>query len=159
MKGYDPPKLRKRDPGGIANTTYVGEVVDVVNKLAPMLRISSRAEKAPPWRTPIIPGKIINSTGSSANKWTYSIQPQILTTSGFQDDPESTPVSALNGMEANNSLTGVQGCGVNVSTLPPGFALQPIGNGAVVDVHIRIAPDGSQLYWFSKVNQVDGSCT
>jgi len=94
------------------------------------------------------------------NRWSYSFTEQsYLTTGKWKDTPLGISGTAYNTIEANGSVDGVQGNGVNASNLPTGVDIQPIGIGAVMRIDIVTDCDtGDDAYVFQAVNQVDGAC-
>ena len=109
--------------------------------------------------------KISTSTliAGAANRWEYDwdeveIDDGLFTlkTDGLNSDVDGL---AYNLIEAKNDGTGVQGNGVNLSNLPVGFEIQPIGSGAVVWLRGPfIYGDDSANWMFEAVNSVDGTC-
>ena len=67
--------------------------------------------------------------------------------------------TAYNTIEASNTATGTQGCGIDVDNLPAGVSLQPVGVGAVVEITPTINCDtGDTEYVYQAMNNADGSC-
>lgn len=67
--------------------------------------------------------------------------------------------TAYNKIEAGNTGSGVEGCGINVDNLPTGWELKPIGAGAVVEISVAINCDDQSIeYTFQAVNNADGTC-
>jgi len=116
--------------------------------------------------------KLVRITGSTSigdNRWSYSWEAVVgneeATDPGtFKAVPEPQTGTAYNGLEAGNTVSGVQGCGINVDNLPSGWAIQPIGPGAVVS--LRWVTDCSDPpadpggWWqFEASNNADGVCS
>ncbi|MBL0922441.1 MAG: hypothetical protein IBJ10_09985, partial [Phycisphaerales bacterium] len=99
----------------------------------------------------------------AANRWLYEWQEVNL-----RDDRSAVVGSAprgsaalgpaLNLMEAGNSASGVQGNGVDVSGLPAGMTLRPIGGAAVVALEGPLGAPGDEYWVFAAVNAIDGEC-
>ena len=68
--------------------------------------------------------------------------------------PDTTVAAAINTLEAGNAATGVQGNGVNADTLPAGFRVVALGDGAIV----RASSVTDDLWAFEVANLVDGTC-
>jgi len=102
---------------------------------------------------------VASATPWLANKWKYTCVEQEMTATGWQNlSSGRTFTACLNGYEANNSATGIQGNGVNVGTLPAGFKLVPIRGNPVVELWQGTTADN--VGWrFSEPNGVDGTCT
>lgn len=107
-------------------------------------------------------GRIISSTKDpAAIAWDYSVELVELDSSlDWQAIPDLDLVAARNTIEASNTDQGLQGNGVDADTLPDGFDIVPIGDGAVVKLS---GPYGANetdpgLYLFSVANLVDGEC-
>ena len=114
--------------------------------------------------TPIYPGGVPGRPPQELGKWVYTVKAidwpdeyefptQARTESGF----EST--SALNLWELSNDAT--EHFGIQVSTLPSDFALEPVPIGAFVMVWASSAkPDtqGFRLALFQYPNQFNGTC-
>lgn len=108
------------------------------------------------------------ATGAT-NRWGYSwVQSRYVRNGLFEDVPSGFTSSdpkygglAYNVLEANNTASGLQGNGVNISALPNTFNLQPIPNNAVVYA-IRVAtcddPTVKQWVIVQYVNAVTGAC-
>lgn len=120
--------------------------------------------KSPP---PFLRMKLTNATliSGRSNAWVYSGTEQIPGQDGFWTDKPSGKTSAkiFNMIEANNSATGIQGCGINVDNLPVGFALRPVGGTAcaghpVVKCYPDVDCKGVGIYYFEDVNLADGEC-
>ena len=68
---------------------------------------------------------------------------------------------AINGIEEPNGVSGIQGNGIDASSLTAGpgiFDLVPLGVGAVVMIWMDVLSDGTEVFTCPYVNQVDGSC-
>lgn len=70
----------------------------------------------------------------------------------------TTHGKALNLAEANNSSSGIQGNGVDLTTLTNGFSLQPVRGEPVVELRGPFDADGTARWWFSSTNAIDGEC-
>ena len=105
--------------------------------------------------------RITGSTPIGSNRWRYS---GILSSHNgvgefaeFTPIPENTLAEIYNSMEANNDNSGVQGNGVNVSTLPAGFSIQPLATDTVVPIWVAgFYPNWNGIV--SAPNAVDGVC-
>lgn len=95
------------------------------------------------------------------NRWRYEFELVKPDESGswvpiLDDEGEPSTGYALNTLEDGNGRFGVQGNGVDAGTLPEGFAIVPIGAGAVVEIK---GPSGDAgLWFFTAANLVDGVC-
>lgn len=103
------------------------------------------------------------ATANGTNKWTYEVTEQTQTDSGWEDLTNGRVVSAvLNGAEANNSGSGVQGNGVDLDgqifTDNADLELQKIQGSPVVWVVRTYHTDGTAVYAFSMSNAIDGEC-
>lgn len=109
-------------------------------------------------------GILTGHTQLSANRWSYPWAEGTLNSGGLfvtktNGKTSSSLGVAYNSIENPNSASGVQGCGINVSNLPTGFALQPIGTGAVVWMQMERDCDSNQVPIFEATNQADGTCS
>ncbi|MBN2293548.1 MAG: hypothetical protein JXM70_14055 [Pirellulales bacterium] len=107
--------------------------------------------------------KITGSTSIGSNRWSYQWAEQTPNISGtwVTRDGGRTSTSidvAYNDFEANNTASGVQGCGVNVDNLNTGITLRPIGVGAVVTITLWTDCNGDIMPTFEHPNQPDGEC-
>jgi len=105
---------------------------------------------------------ITSATPNGTNAWSYSWSEADINDGDFTaivgGKSSSTYGSAFNLNEAPNSGSGVQGNGIDVANLN-GFEIQPIGVGAVVELHgPHKYTDLSNNWFFSAVNTVDGEC-
>lgn len=122
-------------------------------------------------------------TGSAAdgdNRWVYTAVELVKTEAG-PDAWEETgdPIEGVrNTYEVGNTSSGVQGNGVDVSTLPTGFALQPVRTGLIcpgrrytVLREVEVDPEDPEYdpeaepqyeevveVWITEPNAVDGVC-
>lgn len=114
--------------------------------------------------------KLGASTSNGPNKWLYAFTEVVpcstsTSPSGWTNKSGGlTDVTygakAQNGLEANNTSGGTQGCGININNLTGNFALVPIGVNAIVQLFLLTnSDDGSPAPWFFAPNQPDGSCT
>jgi hypothetical protein len=97
---------------------------------------------------------------AQANRWSYTCIEQEKTATGWQTKPGGrTFYACQNGMEERNGPTGVQGNGVNVDNLPPGFCLVPIRGNPVVALYPGFDTYDPPSDWrFYVPNSVDGVC-
>ena len=104
--------------------------------------------------------KLGGATSIGDNRWSYPFtQMKYQQMGAWLAVPDGMTGTAYNTIEANNSNAGTQGNGVDLSNLPDGVSIQPIGAGAVVQVWEVINCDtGETEYIFEAVNQVDGAC-
>ncbi len=103
-------------------------------------------------------GRIVSAMQASDNKWDYTVRlGAVADDKSFGDG--TTDVAAINLKEINNTSSGVQGCGIDVDTLPANFAIQPIGVGAGVALYGPFGAAGSRFYVFDAVNNADGECS
>lgn len=66
---------------------------------------------------------------------------------------------AYNGIEFPNDGTGIEGNGIDMANLVGTFSLVPIGTGVVVPIRGPLADGaGTNTYWFTAVNAIDGDC-
>ena len=107
-------------------------------------------------------GRIVSSTKDpAAIAWDYTVELVELDSSlDWQAIDGLELVAARNTIEASNTDLGVQGNGVDADTLPDGFDIVPIGDGAVVKLSgpHRANESDPGLYLFSVANLVDGEC-
>lgn len=121
------------------------------------------------------PALWVRITGAAAiagaqNRWTYTgVEVVIRASDGtWIDKPDGATISGIyNGCEAGNNGTGIESNGIDLSHLPPGFAMVPIrGQSATLAPVGRIWPVGVQqndgtytMGWaFSLPNEIDGQC-
>ena len=116
-------------------------------------------------REALLMARITGSTSIGDNRWSYSWESVIgneqATDPGtFKAAPSARTGTAYNGLEAGNTAAGVQGCGIDVDNLPTGWALQPIGDGAVVALRwVTDCSDPRSGWWqFEAANNADGEC-
>lgn len=107
-------------------------------------------------------GRLVSSSRNAGEwSWEYTAELVDLDESLDWQQIEGTDlVAARNTIEAGNTDQGVQGNGVNATTIPQGFAIVPAGAGAVVQL---TGPYGATdtdpgFYMFSVANLVDGEC-
>jgi hypothetical protein len=117
------------------------------------------------------PSMWIRITGYAAitgatNRWKYQwVESQLVDDGMWEDVPDGNTHAdlgvAYNSIEANNSDSGVQGNSTNVSTLPPGYSLQPVQGNPVVQATL-VEDCNDVLVWiFSYENGVsapEGNC-
>lgn len=130
--------------------------------------------------------KIGQSVNVSPNKWRYSFVEVEKTGCGYGQWTEKTDgitgsiisgnTAAYNTFEDVNEDTGIIAAGIDTENIPDGFALKPIGVGAIVrmyqvwnttfDSSSSSSSSSSQFdiptqceYWFSAPNQPDGNCS
>lgn len=131
-------------------------LVDEVNSLRAALDAARKANR-------IYIARIVSSASAGTRRWNYTVREVIRTgdntytdlTNGWGDP---TPVTAQNGLEKPNGATGIQGNGVDDANLVGTFDLVPLGDGAIVPVHVSVANDGTVLHTIFGVNQIDGAC-
>lgn len=95
------------------------------------------------------------------NRWAYPFQQVKYDSTGeWAVIAGGVTGTAYNTIEAGNTGSGVQGCGINVSNLPSGVTLQPLGAGAVVKIYRVVNCDTLAIeYTFEASNNADGACT
>lgn len=95
------------------------------------------------------------------NRWQYAIsEAEYLKDGLWQVKVDGFTGYAYNTIETPNAATGVQGNGVDVSNLPNGVAIAPLGIGAVTRVYEVVnCETGGIEYVFHDTNQVDGTCS
>jgi hypothetical protein len=121
--------------------------------------------QAGPGRTPAAK-RWVRITGSTkedeAYRWEYDLELVELNADGdWEAIPDEDPLKGRNTLEAGNSDAGVQGNGVNADTIPQGFDIVAIADGAVVEAEGPYAIDGepdSDFWIFTETNMVDGTC-
>jgi hypothetical protein len=108
----------------------------------------------------VVIGRITGSTSIGDNRWRYTFaEVEYLKKGLWSEVPDGITGTAYNTIEANNSASGVQGCGINVDWLPAGVSLKPIGTGAVVELRKRINCETLETeYSFAASNLPDGQC-
>lgn len=99
--------------------------------------------------------KVIASTSIGTNQWEYTLE---------DIDDDTKTVTALNKMEAANTAS-VAGPSYDLTTLPVGFELLPIGKTladaaveCVVPAWRETDEEGAEQWWFCAENMVDGEC-
>lgn len=122
--------------------------------------IVALSQSTPPTATRY--GRVLSSSRDLDNyRWDYSLELVELDEAGdWQPIPDLDPVEGRNTLEASNTDTGVQGNGVNADTIPQGFDIVPIGDGAVVELRgpYGVTQDDAGFYLFTVANLVDGVC-
>lgn len=126
--------------------------------------------------TEVFLASIFDATSIGPNKWSYGFAELIKIKSGSGVFPWTWSTrnpsnggrsfanigESYNLLEIENTAFGLQGNGINVDTLPPGFTIQPVPNKAIVIMTlIRInqgADIGKVEAWFQYSNAVDGEC-
>lgn len=115
-------------------------------------------QDSPPTATATRWARIVSSAEASTRIWDYEVELVAVGVSGdWETEPDTEMIMARNTIESPNSDSGMQGDGVDADTLPNGFDLVPIGDGAVVQISGPYGEDG--LWFFSVANLVDGECT
>lgn len=109
--------------------------------------------------------KITGSTLISPNRWKYTwIEQKLERTGLWLDKPDGlTSASdgysqAYNTIETNNSATGVQGNGIDLTTLPGNYAILPARGTPVVELWRTMNCDGVVECFFQYENGVGGTC-
>lgn len=107
--------------------------------------------------------RITGNTSLATNRWTYAWEEVYLNdtadwTAVASGRTSATHGVALNGMEAGNTGTGVQGNGIDLANLPAGFAIKPISPDTVHEMLGPFGPAGTLRCHFSAANGVDGEC-
>lgn len=110
--------------------------------------------------TPKFDGLLGTASTIADNRWAYPFQQVKYTTLGKYTTVEGGVTGTVyNKIEANNTATGIQGCGINVDNLPAGVELVPLGSGAVVEITpVYSCETGEVEYVFEDPNQPDGNC-
>lgn len=105
-------------------------------------------------------GKLGGATSIGDNRWSYPFTQMKYQQAGtWAAVPNGLTGTAYNTIEANNSATGVQGCGINVDQLPAGVSIQPIGAGGIVKITPEINCETQAVeHVFQAVNNADGPC-
>jgi hypothetical protein len=105
-------------------------------------------------------GKLGGATSIGDNRWSYPFTQMKYQQAGtWAAVPDGLTGTAYNTVEANNSATGVQGCGINVDLLPAGVSIQPIGAGGIVKITPEINCETQAVeHVFEAVNNADGPC-
>lgn len=146
-----------------ATLPSVGDVVVIGHRYGPN---DSHQWYVVPGGTWTFHAKITGSTSLSTNRWKYAWTEVTRTATAWADTSggrsgTTTTNFALNGMEANNDGTGIQGNGVDIDgtifTDNTGLAIQPIQGSPVVAMEGRLV-DGVLMFTFFAVNAVDGEC-
>lgn len=121
----------------------------------------------------IIPGqdsfwaKITGNAADGTNKWKYAWTEQQRTASGWQDlsggrTGTTTTGFAVNGIEANNDGTGIQGNSVDIDGTifddNTDLEIQPVQGDPVVRMWVDADSSGALAYTFEYVNAIDGEC-
>lgn len=101
--------------------------------------------------------RIQGSTQIGQNRWRYTcIKVVPFSGGGWAPSGDATLYDAFNSMETFNTASGVQGNGVNASTLPAGFTIRPIASTVVMAQAFTF--NNETEYRFTAPNAVDGSC-
>jgi len=101
--------------------------------------------------------EVTGSTSIAPNRWSYSFAEVKYDTLGtYSTLPGGRTGTAYNDMEAKNTATGVQGCGINVDNLPPNWTIQPIGPGIVTMTEEIDCVTLATAYTFEASNNADG---
>lgn len=105
-------------------------------------------------------GMFTSSTLISPNRWSYSFVEVIYKKLGeYEVLAGGRSGVAYNRIETNNTSSGVQGNGVNVSTLPAGKEIVPLGVGAVTKIDTKVNCDTGEVeYEFGETNAVGEEC-
>lgn len=166
-------QLKRIRKGQGFNPDQINQLIDAVEELrkiqfaggleskwtATGLKVWSKARSGA--ASLVIEGQITSATPAGSNKWTYEFVEVEKTGTGYGGwGTKSGGVTgtAFNRVEVPNSNAGVQGNGVELSNLPPGFSIQPAAVGIVI-VLTPVDVAGNTEYWFSYENAVDGDCT
>lgn len=104
--------------------------------------------------------------GGASHRWTYSGSRCRRTSTGWALlDPTVTVAGIYNAREAFNTASGIQGNGIDVTTVsdagtfPDGFALQPASRGSpVVQAWPEPLDDGAAAWSIDVPNAIDGAC-
>lgn len=107
--------------------------------------------------------KITANSTDGTNRWSYTFAEVYQSAAGY--DHWDTVADGLTGTARNtlenmNGASGMLGNGVTVANLIAGdadFALSPCPINAVVRV-FRVDAAGTDTYWFTYANGVDGGC-
>jgi hypothetical protein len=111
--------------------------------------------------------KITGATSIADNRWEYAWTEQRRTSSGHEDlpdgrtDADDGSAKAINGMEANNAATGIQGNGIDFDdpdTPSSVVEIQPIATGAVVRMFVGVDTDGAATFTFYAPNGIKVTC-
>ena len=109
--------------------------------------------------------KITGNAANGTNRWKYAWTEVERTSTAFQDlsggrSGTTSSGFAINGGEANNDGTGVQGHGVDIDgdDYPAGFEVQPIQGDPVVRMYVEYTSSGTAYYTFYATNADDGTC-
>lgn len=108
--------------------------------------------------------KITGNTSLADNRWKYAWTEQRRTSTAWEDKPSGRTGTtdtnfALNGLEAYNAASGVQGNGIDHDTdYPAGFEMQPIRGNPVVRMWEEVDKDGAVSYSFEASNAEQGAC-
>lgn len=145
---------RRRSPGKLATTGYVGEVIDYIDGNKPPIetgQVDDGLRHGPPrWI------KISASSKDGSNfRWTYTAKLAYRVATGFGAwVVEGNNITAYNSIEQMNSSSGVMGNGVDTANLAgTSLELQPAPAGAIV-----LATFEFDAWVFSYENGVDGAC-
>ncbi|MGV6814240.1 MAG: hypothetical protein ACWA5W_04420, partial [Phycisphaerales bacterium] len=106
--------------------------------------------------------KVTGATLISSNKWEYDWS-EVRFVDGVPNEAGALRTSVTHGKARNtlemlNTAAGVQGNGIDITTLPGTFALQRVPDSAIVQIagpFVGSAP----LWYFSVANSVDGDCS
>lgn len=105
--------------------------------------------------------RITGNSSAGTNKWTYTWEEVYLKGDGTYATSGRTSAThgvAVNGAEAGNSGSGVQGNGVDLANLPAEFEIKPIATGGVHQMLGPFGDDETRVCWFKCPNAVDGAC-
>lgn len=109
----------------------------------------------------------IDADSPPQNRWKYSwVEVELLTAAytgtavgwATKSGGQSGTNNAFNEAENMNSLTGIQGDGVDVAHLLGTFALKPVPVNEKITLRRKVAKDGGIAYLFNHENGVDGEC-
>ena len=113
-----------------------------------------------PYR-PLVLSTVGAATEISTGRWSYAMTEAKLTGTTFADKTSPRTFDAINGMEAGNSGSGLQGNGVNLDddlfTDNPDLELRPIAEGAVVLCYVVPTAAGKSYVFFAP-NGMQGDC-
>lgn len=168
-----PPHLRKAY-NGEARTIWPGYVPDTTVVWAAHFRKNGAKDEDDKnivlmdmnidgRHTSLFPAKITAGTLDSGNQAQYSGTEQRRTSTGWEDLPDGrTFTAAINGMEANNAATGVQGNGIDLDgqifTDNSGLEMKPVRGQPVVRLYVEVTADGTEVYTLHSANAIDGEC-
>lgn len=126
------PLFRAKDANGLPRNIFVSEAVWLAIKITGAMPLAGQP-----------------------NMWSYTYTEQKPGAPGlWVDKPGGQSGSnAYNSMEANNSASGIQGNGIDLSTLPAGSVLLPIRGNPVVWATPLVDCNGNPFLSFAAVNQ------